>query len=172
MALTMGCGATIANDTVVQLHFLLKDSSGKQLDGAGPEAPLLYLHGHGNLVPGLEEALAGKAVGDRVEVEVPPEKGYGVKQRIKAMKALRSDFPDGARLERGVSFMMAGPDGQSQMVWVTKVMGREIHLTPQHPLAGVTLHFDCTVQSVRAATSEETAQGWPNDDSTQGCGCC
>jgi FKBP-type peptidyl-prolyl cis-trans isomerase SlyD len=159
----------IARDTVVRLQYRLTDPSGKELDASTPEGPLLYLHGHRNIVPGLEEALEGKAVGDRVEVEVPPEKGYGRKQKVKPQKMLRSRFPEDARVEKGARFMMQGPEGRPTPIYVTKVMGREVHVTTQHPLAGVTLCFDCTIERIRPATDEEKAHGHPHgDDGTEG----
>lgn len=159
----------IARNTVVSLEYRLTNPKGEELDKSAEDSPLLYLHGHRNIVTGLEEALEGRAVGERVEVQVPPSKGYGVLRKIKPQKVLRSKFPEDATLTKGARFLMQGPDGKPMPIYVTKVMGREVTVTSQHPLAGVTLCFDCTVKAVREATEEEVAHGHPHGpDGTTG----
>ncbi len=155
-------GAKVAAGSVVSIDYVLTDLKGEELDRSAEGHPMVYLHGARNIVPGLEEALLGKAVGDVVHVEVPPEKGYGVAQKVKTQRVLRSKFPPDAEIKKGVRFMMQGPEGQPMPVWVAKVMGREVHLTPLHPLAGVTLCFDATVVEIRDATDEEKAHGHPH----------
>ena len=154
--------ATITAGKVVTIDYVLTDPSGKELDRSTEDHPLLYLHGASNIVPGLEEALAGRVAGDELVAKVPPEKGYGVKQRRKPQRMLRSKFPEDAKIERGVRFMMQGPEGQPIPIWVAKVMGREVHITTEHPLAGVTLCFDVKINEVRDATEEEVAHGHPH----------
>jgi FKBP-type peptidyl-prolyl cis-trans isomerase SlyD len=144
---------------VVSIDYVLRDPAGKELDRSAEGKPLVYLHGAHNIVRGLEEALEGKTVGDAIEVKVAPEKGYGAKRNIKPQRNLRSKFPEHATIERGARFMMPGPEGRPFPIWVTKVQGREVHVTPEHPLAGVTLCFTATVREVRDATDEEKAHG-------------
>ncbi|HEY8429099.1 MAG TPA: peptidylprolyl isomerase [Sandaracinaceae bacterium] len=151
--------AIVATGKVVSIDYRLTDTSGKELDRSAEGKPLVYLHGARNIVRGLEEALEGKKVGDTVEVTVPPEKGYGPRRNIKPQRILRSKFPQGAKIEKGARFIMGGPGGQPIPIWVTKVQGREVHVTPEHPLAGVTLCFTATVRDVRDATDEEKAHG-------------
>ena len=153
---------TIQNDRVATLNFVLKDDDGDVIDASEAGDPLIYLHGHDNIVPGLEEALAGKSVGEESRVEVPPEKGYGVLQKIKPKRVPRSMFPDDATVEKGVRFVMQTPQGQSFPIWVVKVMGKQVHVTTQHPLAGVTLVFDVTIRDIRDATEQELAHGHPH----------
>ncbi|MCA9609960.1 MAG: FKBP-type peptidyl-prolyl cis-trans isomerase [Myxococcales bacterium] len=143
---------------VVAIDYVLTDPSGEELDRSG-DAPLHYLHGMHNIVPGLEEALTGKSVGDSLKVEVPPAKGYGERGKVKPQRILRSHFPEDATIEKGAQFLMQGPDGRPVPIWVTKVMGREVHVSPEHPLAGVTLIFDVTVKEIREATEEELSHG-------------
>jgi FKBP-type peptidyl-prolyl cis-trans isomerase SlyD len=144
---------------VVSIRYVLTDSEGHELDRS-PEGQLLhYLHGANGIVPGLEEALAGKSVGDRVEVRVPPEKGYGPKRKLKPQEVLRSRFPADAQVVKGARFVTEGPDGHPMPIWVTKVQGKSIYVTPEHPLAGVTLCFDATIEAVRDATDEEKTHG-------------
>lgn len=151
---------TVAEHKVVSIDFVLTNSSGEELDRSKDE-PLVYLHGGHNIVPGLEEALTGKGVGDEVKVEVPPEKGYGPSRKVKVQRIPRSKFPEDAVIGKGTRFMMQTPEGPMP-IWVTKVMGREVHVTPEHPLAGVTLHFAATVRAVRDASDEEQAHGHPH----------
>lgn len=150
---------TIADGKVVSIDYVLTDTAGQPLDRSPEGKPLVYLHGAQNIVPGLEAALDGKRPGDSLEVKVPPEKGYGPKRTVKPQRVLRSKFPDTAKVEKGVRFMMQGPDGKPFPVWVTKVMGREVQITPEHPLAGQTLCFSVTVREVREATQDERAHG-------------
>lgn len=152
---------TVGAGKVVSIDYVLRDTKGKELDRSGEGAPLLYLHGARNVVPGLERALEGKRPGDALEARVPPEQGYGPKRAVKAQRLLRSNFPETARVERGARFMMKGPEGPFP-IWVTKVQGREVHVTPQHPLAGEVLCFSVTVRDIRDATEEEKAHGHPH----------
>lgn len=149
---------TVGAGKVVSIDYVLRDEKGKELDRSAEGKPLTYLHGKHNVVPGLEEALVGKTVGDSLEVRVPPEKGYGVKRNVKPQRILRSSFPEGVHVEKGTRFVMNGPEGPFP-IWVTKVQGREVHVTPQHPLAGQVLCFSVTVRDVRDATDEELAHG-------------
>lgn len=155
----MSSEETVAADKVVSIDYVLTNPEGEELDRSADGTPLSYLHGAHNIVPGLEEALAGKRVGDSLQVEVPPEKGYGVRQKVKPQRVMRSKFPADATVEKGSRFLMQGADGRPIPIWVTKVQGREVHVTPQHPLAGVTLCFDVTVRDIRDATEEEKAHG-------------
>lgn len=144
---------------VVSIEYVLRDPAGKELDRSAEDKPLVYLHGARNIVPGLEEALVGKGAGDAIEVKVPPEKGYGAKRNVKTQRILRSKFPEGATVQKGSRFIMPGPEGQPFPIWVTKVQGRGIHVTTEHPLAGQTLCFTATVREIRDASEEEKAHG-------------
>ncbi|UJR84604.1 FKBP-type peptidyl-prolyl cis-trans isomerase [Sandaracinus amylolyticus] len=144
---------------VVSIDYVLRDETGKELDRSSEGAPLVYLHGARGIVLGLEEALAGKSVGDRVEARVPPDKGYGPKRNVKPQEVLRSRFPAEANVVKGAQFVAEGPNGRPTPIWVTKVQGRTIYVTSEHPLAGVTLVFDVTIREVRDATEEEKAHG-------------
>lgn len=149
----------VGTGKVVSIDYRLEDTSGKELDRSADGKPLVYLHGAHNIVPGLEEALAGKKAGDSIEVRVPPEKGYGPRRNVKTQRILRSKFPENASLEKGTRFIISGPDGKPFPIWVTKVQGREVHVSAEHPLAGQTLCFTATVREVRDATDEEKAHG-------------
>ncbi len=150
--------STIEKDKVAGIHYVLKDDRGEVVDQSSEDNPMYYLHGHGNIVPGLEKVLAGKAVGDHVSVSVPPAEGYG--QRAgKSQKMRRSEFPDDALIEKGARFVVRTREGKAIPIWVTKVMGPTITVDHNHPLAGKTLHFEVDVLSIRDATEPELEHG-------------
>ncbi len=103
---------SVAKDKVVAIKYVLTNSTGEIVDRSGDE-PMEYLHGAGNIVPGLEKQLAGKSIGDKLTAEVPPEEGYGPKHDIKPQKVPRSAFPEGAMLEKGMSYSMRTEEGRA-----------------------------------------------------------
>ncbi len=147
----------IENGRVVVFDFVLRDDQGAQIDsGKGPDG-MAYIHGLGQLVPGLERALEGKQVGERVEAVVSPEDGYGVDLDQEELRVPRADLPDD--VEPGAELEATGGDGESETFWVVAVEDEEVVLTRSHPLAGVTLCFDVTITKVREATEEELEHG-------------
>lgn len=149
----------IADGTVVSLEYILTDTKGAELDRSKEDAPLLYLHGARNIVPGLEAALLGKAEGDDFRAEVPAEQAYGAKQKFKKVRLRRSQFPEDVEITAGMSFQSQTPEGKAFPIWVEKVQGSQIVCTPQHPLAGKDLVFTGKVVSVREATEDEKSHG-------------
>ena len=148
----------IANGKVVSIHYTLKNGAGEVLDSSSGAEPLAYLHGVGNLIPGLEQALDGHTVGDKVDVSVAPEKGYGERHEQLVQQVPRSAFAEVEGLEAGMRFRAEGPDGE-QIVTVTAVSEEEVTVDGNHPLAGETLEFAVEVSEVRDATDEETEHG-------------
>jgi len=149
----------IAPGAVVVFDYKLTDSDDNLIDsGRGPSA-MAYIHGHGQLVPGLEKALAGKSAGDRVQAVVPPEEAYGADREQDEIRVPRSDLPDDLELEPGAELLGTDEEGESDTFWVVAVEGEEVVLTRTHPLAGLTLKFDVTVTKVRPATEEELEHG-------------
>jgi FKBP-type peptidyl-prolyl cis-trans isomerase SlyD len=143
----------IAEQTVVTIHYTLTDTKGEVLDSSeGPEGgePLSYVQGAGMIVPGLEEALLGKAAGDQVKVTVAPEDGYGLREDGLVQKVPRSEFPDGD-IEVGMRFRTHG----GRILTVAALDEETVTLDGNHPLAGATLSFDVKVVSVREATPED-----------------
>ncbi|MBL4851506.1 MAG: peptidylprolyl isomerase [Gammaproteobacteria bacterium] len=150
---------TITDKAVVAIHYTLKNDNGDKLDGSSDGEPLVYLHGCGNIIPGLEEALAGKNIGDNVNVTVPPEKAYGEKKEEMMGKVPLSAFEGMGELKSGMRFDAEGEDGHLQMVVIEEVGEKEITVNGNHPMAGMTLHFDVTIDSIRQATEEELSHG-------------
>tara|TARA_R110002074_G_C12212860_1_gene636463 strand:+ start:229 stop:699 length:471 start_codon:yes stop_codon:yes gene_type:complete len=149
----------IGDKMVVSMHYTLTDSEGTVLDSSEGTDPLSYLHGAGNIIPGLEKALVGKVVDDALQVEVSPAEGYG--EVIPDLKQVvdKSAFQGVDSLEEGMSFEAQGPNGEVQRVVIAKVEGDQVTVDGNHPLAGVTLNFDVKIVGVRDATEEEISHG-------------
>lgn len=154
----------IADGCVVTMHYTLRDANGQLIDESDRDQPLAYIHGQGNIVPGLEDALLGRTVGAKFDVAVPPEQGYGPRTSQGPQAVRRSDFPDDAPLFPGMGFAVEGPRGQEIMLFVTEVHDDRVYVDTDHPLAGQTLHFSIEVVSVRQATAEEIDHGHPHED--------
>ncbi len=153
---------TIAAGKVVALHYTLHDEAGALIDGSQGEDPLYYLHGADNLVPGLEAALEGRAVGEKLSVTVPPEEGYGPRQGPGPQAVPREAFPKDAEIEQGMPFCVENEQGEEIDLWVARVEGDQVFVDVNHPLAGVTLCFDVEVVEVRDATAAEQLHGHPH----------
>ncbi|MFO0697028.1 MAG: peptidylprolyl isomerase [Polyangiales bacterium] len=151
----------VADGKVVSLQYTLTDEEGEVIDQSDPGDPLLYLHGAGNIVPGLERQLEGKSVGTSLKAVVPPAEGYG-EATGRVEKAPRSAFPRGVELEIGMDFVAEGPDGSLIPLFICDIEGEDVFVTSDHPLAGVELHFDVTITEVRDATPEEVEHGHPH----------
>jgi len=148
----------IAKDKAVELNYTLKSESGDVIDSSTSERPFVYLHGHGNIVPGLETALDGKKQGDAFDVTVQPDDAYGQVRPELMLKVEKTNFPEGAELEAGMRFQ--ADMGHGPMVFTVDGFEEEFVLcNGNHPLAGMVLHFDVEVVSIRDASSEEIEHG-------------
>jgi FKBP-type peptidyl-prolyl cis-trans isomerase SlyD len=146
-------------DRVVSIDYTLTDDEGEVLDTSSGGEPLVYLHGRGQIVPGLERAIEGREAGESLEVEVAARDGYGDRDESKVMQMPRSELPKGLSPEVGMELAAEGPRGEVIPVWLTEVDDASVTLDANHPLAGQTLHFRVEIREVRAATSEELAHG-------------
>ena len=148
----------VAEKTVVGIHYKLTNDDGQVLDSSENKAPLVFIHGIGMLIPGLEKALVGKTKGDQLNVSISPEEGYGVKDPALTQKVPKAQFEESEKIEIGTQFQVDTEQG-AIIVTVTEVGDDEVTVDGNHPLAGMTLHFDVTVDEVREATEEEIAHG-------------
>jgi len=148
----------IAANCVAYIHYTLTDEAGAVLDSSSGGEPLAYLHGAGNIIPGLEKALEGKQAGDKVDVTVQPADGYGVRDEGLVQQVPRRAFQGVKDIRPGMRFHANAGQGAAQ-VTVTKVQGDMITIDGNHALAGVTLKFAVEVTKVREATSEELMHG-------------
>lgn len=155
--------ATLVRDgTVVGIHYTLTDASGQVLDSSAGREPLLYLHGGGNIVPGLERQLAGRRVGDQFEAVVAAAEGYGERRGGPPQPVPRDAFPEDAELYEGLAVGAEGPNGEMIPLWITRVEADRVWLDRNHPLAGMELRFAVEVMSIREATENEVAHGHPH----------
>ncbi len=149
----------IAKDKVVGLTYILKNKQDEVLDEATQDDLFFYLHGHGQIVPGLEKGLAGLKTGDKKNITVKPEEGYGNPSDELRVVVSRSKFPSASDIQEGVQFLAETSEGMKHPFTVTKVDGDNVHMDGNHPLAGETLHFDVEIFEVRDATQEELEHG-------------
>ncbi|MEN9579442.1 MAG: hypothetical protein RJA70_2451 [Pseudomonadota bacterium] len=149
----------IQADTVVAIDYTLRDDAGKVIDTSEGHDPLYYLHGHQNIVEGLESALAGKSVGDSVDVVVPPEKGYGTRDEKLVFDIPKEQLPKDLSPQIGMRLSMNGEHGQVIPVTITKVKLNTVQLDGNHELADKALHFSVSIKAVRKATKDELSHG-------------
>lgn len=146
-------------DAVVSIHYSLSLDGGQQIDSSKGSRPLDYLHGHGNIVPGLEEELTGRRVGDKLSVAVSPEKGYGLPDPEGVQELPRSTFPADLDLRPGAMLQAEDSDGHPLHLRVVSVGPDVVKVDLNHPLAGHNLNFQVEVMGIRTATQEELAHG-------------
>ena len=146
---------TIKHNSAVSFHYTLTDDDGQQLDSSAGREPLAYLHGAGNIVPGLENALEGKNVGDSMTVAVSAAEGYGESQPELIQEVPRESFQGVDDIQVGMQFEAQTGNGQSVPVTVTAVTEEFVTVDGNHPLAGKNLNFDVSITDVRDPTQEE-----------------
>jgi FKBP-type peptidyl-prolyl cis-trans isomerase SlyD len=148
----------IADQKVVSLNYTVKDTEGQVVESSEGAAPLVYLHGQGDVIPGLEAALLGKAPGEEFDVTVEPADAYGEYHEEMVQVVPRTVFEGVENIETGMVFTAQAQNGPVQLT-VTKVDGDDITVDPNHPLSGKILHFSGSVIEVREATEEELSHG-------------
>ena len=148
----------IAPNSVAAFHYTLTDDQNQVIDSSAGRAPLTYLHGSGQIVPGLEKQMDGRSVGDKFVAEVAPEEGYGVHQPELMQEVPRDAFQGVEDIQPGMQFQGRGPQGEIN-VTVTKVEDDKVFIDGNHPLAGKTLHFAIEITEVREASAEELEHG-------------
>lgn len=148
----------IEQNSVVTIHYTLKDDAGAVIDSSLSSDPIAYLHGHGNLVPGLERELEGKNAGDKVSVSVAPDQGYGEYDKNLVQQVPRRALQGIGNVKVGLRLQAQTPQGVRVMT-VTRLVGDMVTLDGNHPLAGKNLNFEVEITDVRAATEEELSHG-------------
>lgn len=144
----------ITKNKVAAIHYTLRDNEGTIIDSSEGRDPLHYLHGAGNLIVGMEEGLEGKSKGDKLNLKIAPEKGYGEKDQSLVQKVPRTAFGD-QEIKPGMRFST----NQGGVVTVTHVGIDGVTVDANHPLAGVELNFAVEVVDVREASKEEITHG-------------
>ena len=151
----------IADGSVVTLQYTLRDDDGEILDSSDDGEPLSYLHGADNIVPGLERELTGKKAGDTFKVAVAPADGYG-ERTGQTTQVPREALGEATDIEVGDQVYAQDEDGDVIPLWITELATDHVMVSPDHPLAGATLHFQIEVSSIRSATAEELEHGHPH----------
>lgn len=154
----------IADQTVAQFHYTLTNKQGEVLDQSKDDQPLEILIGKGNIIPGLEEAMQDRKVGDEFGVDVAAADAYGAYRPEMVQRVQKKHFGKGARLQVGMPVQVPTKEG-ARMAWVKKVGMSVVDLDFNHPLADQDLHFEVRVMDVRAATEKELEAGRPLTDS-------
>ena len=149
----------IKQGSVVSMTYKLTNGEGEEIDRAEAGEPFEYLHGFGQIVPGLEKALLGLLVGTKKKVVIPPEDGYGTLEPGLRTKATRNQFPPDAELAVGMRFAADDGNGNPIVFTIVELKDDEVAIDGNHPLAGETLHFDVEILSIRDGTAEELSHG-------------
>jgi FKBP-type peptidyl-prolyl cis-trans isomerase SlyD len=154
----------IKSGSVVNMTYVLTNDDGEEIDRADKSEPFTYLHGHNQIVMGLEKELLGLKAGDKKKVLVSPEEGYGDIDPSLITMAKTNQFPKGAELEVGVQFMAEDADGNNVVFTIVEIEGEDVTLDGNHPLAGETLNFDVEILGMREATPQELEHGHAHGD--------
>ena len=152
----------IAADKVVSFHYRLSEADQPVVDDSRNGPPVVYLHGHDGMLPGLEEALTGKQTGDTITVTLPPEKAYGLRREdaVQRISVKRVINPGNKKVvyKPGMVIQLNTDHGPRE-VTVIKAGFKTLDVDTNHPMAGRTLQFEIEVVDVRDASEEETAHG-------------
>ena len=151
----------IEKDKVVSIEYMLRDAKGHVIESTEEGNPLDYLHGHSNLISGLESELESKLAGDELKAKILPEKGYGAWNEERIQIVPREDFSELPDIQVGMQLIAQG-EGQEIPVMVIDVDDEHVTLDANHPLAGKVLFYEVKVAAVRDATSEEIANHQPH----------
>jgi FKBP-type peptidyl-prolyl cis-trans isomerase SlyD len=151
----------IENGVVVSLAYTLT-VDGEEMGSATAEEPLEYLHGGENIVPGLEAALQGKRIGDRVSVTVPAEDGYGDYDEEDIDEFDVDEIPGAENLEPGMMVEVEDDEGYIYEGSVVEITDGLVVVDFNHPLSGKTLHFEVEILGMRQADDEELEHGHPH----------
>ncbi len=149
----------IGQNSVVSMHYTLKNDDGDVMDTSEGKEPMVYLHGANNLIPGLEAELTGKTSGATFKTTIEPAQAYGEFSKELIQVISKSMFAGVESIEVGMSFVAQGEGGVQRQVRVVEVEGDDVTIDANHPLAGQTLHFDVNVIDVREATAQELEHG-------------
>lgn len=149
-AITLKPASSVQEGSIVSIEYTLTDDQGKVIDSNVGKEPLTFIHGAGQIVPGLEKELLGLKPGDQKKVQVKPEDGYGMPNPDAFQEMPRDSIPAEAQ-KAGTTLMAKAPDGRAMAVRVHEVKEKTVVVDLNHPLAGKTLNFDVTIKDIKAA---------------------
>ena len=148
----------IEKDKVVSIDYTLTNDNGEVLDSSSGREPLAFLQGYGNLIPGLEKELEGKAKGDKLVAIIAPDQAYGLRSEELVQEIPMENFQDASQVKVGVQFQVEN-EHEVRIATVLEVSETAAKVDLNHPLADETLHFDVEIMDVREATKEELEHG-------------
>jgi len=150
---------TVKKDAVVEIHYTLKNDAGEVLDSSVGKDPMPFMHGRGHIIAGLEKAVEGMKVGESCDVSLAPEDAYGFHDK-EAIQEIPMEALKGIdKLEVGMNLQSQDQHGNPVNVRVLKITKKAITVDANHQLAGETLHFNVSIESVREATADELKHG-------------
>jgi FKBP-type peptidyl-prolyl cis-trans isomerase SlyD len=158
----------IGKDAFASIAYVLKGQGGDILDSSSAAEPLSFVHGSGDIIPGLERELEGKKKGDSFACEIRPEDAYGLWSEDFLFTVRKDQFDDPDKVAVGTCFEIQ-TEGGSRPVTIHKIEGDVVTIDANHPLAGKTLSFSVTVVDVRQATAEELEHACCEDGECCGC---
>lgn len=148
----------IGKDTVVVFHYTLCDEAGQHIETTEGDDPITYLHGHGSILPALEQALEGKSSGDVTEITLLPSQAYGERIENAIQRVSKKHIQQSGRFKAGDIVPLQTKEG-NRLVTIVKPGHSMMVVDTNHPYAGLTLRFKLTIQETRAATAEEIEHG-------------
>ncbi len=148
---------TITSGKVITINYILKDDDGKLIDKSD-DSSFAYLHGHSNIIPGLEQALENRSQGDSFNLVLEPKDAYGEYNPAITQVIPRAAFGE-AEIEVGMQFHAESDAGQPVLITISEINGDDITIDGNPPLAGVTLHYEVEVMDIRDATDDELSHG-------------
>ncbi len=156
----------ITKGKVVSLAYTLTNDEGEELDRADKGEPFSYLHGSRQIIQGLESAVEKMNIGDKKKVTVSPEEGYGEHDPKLKFTLDRTNFPKDVELEVGMQFEanLSDEEEDGRVFTIENIKGDKVDVNGNHPLAGMTLHFDVELLSVREATKDELEHNHAHGD--------
>ncbi|MDY6935288.1 MAG: peptidylprolyl isomerase [Spirochaetota bacterium] len=140
----------IAKDAVVSIHYILRDSDGNELENTYDGRPFEFVFGKGMVIPGLEKSIEGLKAGDEKDFVVPPQEGYGLRDKNLVIKLHRKELPDDDIII-GREFRKVFSNGETEIYKITGFVEDWVYLDKNHPLAGIDLHFEVRIIDVRPA---------------------
>ncbi len=149
----------VARNRVVSIDYVIQLANGHVVESSTGEGALTYLHGRGQIVPGVERAIEGMQVGEVLQVTLPPSEGFGDRKSEGVFLLPRAAFPDGEEISTGMMFSATRVDGKVVMFRVLDAQPEAILVDTNHPLAGEVLHVWVAIRGIREATEEELARG-------------
>ncbi len=144
----------VSEKMAVSIHYTLTNSTGEKLDSTQGEDPMVYLHGAGQIISGLEDVLKGKRVGDKLNTTIAPAEAYGEFREDMIQVVPLTMFEGIDKVEVGMQFHADASHGVN-VVTITKIDGDQATVDGNHPMAGQALTFEVEVMDIRSATEDE-----------------